>query len=89
MVLLSDDKSNIYELASPDKANDYLFAFEDTAPAFYMKRLVFVKESISSPYSFAGVFVADTYDYKRHIFKRIATKVKVIGDPVSRIEILD
>ena len=86
---ISADSTLIYEIAEPGKADDYLFTAGDTEPAFYMKRLAFVKESQKAPYRFAGVFVADEYNFKRHIFKRIAARVRLIGNPVTSIEILD
>ena len=86
---ISEDSALIYEIAEPGKTDDYLFSEGDTDPAFYMKRLAFVKESPKDSYRFAGVFIADEYNFKRHIFKRIATRVRLIGNPVTQIEILD
>lgn len=52
-------------------------------------RLVFAKPDLKEPYEFVGVFVSDKMDYLKHSYKRIATKVRLIGDPVYQIEILD
>lgn len=86
---INDDGTIIYEIAEPGRNEDYLFTAGNTKPAFYMNRLVFAKESTEAHYRFVGVFVADSYEYKRHVFRRIATRVKLIGNPVTRIEILD
>lgn len=86
---ISEDGSLIYEIAQPNKASDYLCDTGDISAAFYMKRLVFAKESSKAPYRFMGVFVADTFDYKKHVFRRIASKVRLIGNPVSKVEIIE
>lgn len=54
-------------------------------------RLVFAYDSDSGDYIFRGVFVGNNAATKdrNHIFTRIATKVRLIGNPVYDIEILD
>ena len=52
-------------------------------------RIVFVKPDLRSPYEFAGVYQSEKMNYLYHTFKRIATRVRLIGNPVVRIELLD
>ena len=52
-------------------------------------RLVFVKEDPKSPYKFVGVYKLDKKDYLHHTYNRIATRVRLIGNPVTSIELLD
>lgn len=54
-------------------------------------RLVFAYDSDSGDYIFRGVFVGNNLATKErsHIFTRIATKVRLLGNPVHDIEILD
>lgn len=54
-----------------------------------MLRLVFVKDSAKSPYRFAGVFKSGKMEFCKHTYCRIASKVKIIGNPVSKIELMD
>lgn len=52
-------------------------------------RLVFVKPNPQSPYVFSGVYKSGKMNYLHHTYERIATKVRLIGDPVHKIELLD
>ena len=52
-------------------------------------RLVFVKLTPRSPYQFVGVYRLGKRDYLHHIYERIATKVRLIGNPVNRVDLLD
>ena len=52
-------------------------------------RLVFVKPNPKSPYKFVGVYKTGKMRYLHHTYERIATKVRLIGNPVYRIELLD
>ncbi len=63
---------------------------EDTQH-YYGYDLIFAKEPGGGAYIFRGVFVRDTEkSYPNHgVSKRIGTKVRVIGKPADRIEILE
>ena len=52
-------------------------------------RLVFVKPDSKSPYKFMGVYRSGRMDHLHHTYERIATRVRLIGNPVNRIELLD
>ena len=53
--------------------------------------LIFAKEPKGGPYIFRGAFIPDDEKTReRHyVSKRIGTKIKLIGKPADRIEILD
>lgn len=53
--------------------------------------LVFAKEPNNGPYIFRGVYVQDKEKTSLNhiVLKRVATKVKVIGAPATRVELLD
>lgn len=53
--------------------------------------LIYTKDPNDGPYIFRGVFIADmekSYT-NHHVSKRVGTKVKLIGKPAYKIEILD
>ncbi|MCR5812859.1 MAG: hypothetical protein K6G34_16050 [Lachnospiraceae bacterium] len=52
-------------------------------------RLVFVKPDPKSPYKFVGVYRSGKMRYLHHTYERISTKVRLIGNPVYRIELLN
>ena len=52
-------------------------------------RIVFVKSDSKSPYKFMGVYRSGKMDHLHHTYVRIATKVRLIGNPVNRVELLD
>ena len=52
-------------------------------------RLVFVKPDSKSPYKFMGVYRSGRMEHLHHTYERIATRVRLIGNPVNRIELLD
>lgn len=84
---ISSDDENIYERAKQSK-NDYL---QDIP---YMKdciRLVFMEIPAVGAYVFKGAFVGNPAEMKEgdHTFTRIATRVRLIGNPVYDIELLD
>ena len=83
---VSDDGNTIYEVAEPTRHIDWIQ--EDKHPMDVI-RLVFVKPDPKRPYRFAGAFVNGKMDHLNHTYRRIATKVRVIGDPVRRVELLD
>lgn len=52
-------------------------------------RLVFVKPDPKSPYKFVGVYRSGKMRHLHHTYERISTKVRLIGNPVYRIELLN
>ncbi len=52
-------------------------------------RIVFIKETPKSPYKFVGVYRFGKIEHLHHTYERIATKVRLIGNPVTTIELLD
>lgn len=81
-----DNGDTILEVAEPTRHSDWMDIDKHDLRVI---RLVFVKPSPKEWYRFAGVFVNGKMDYLKHSYKRIATKVKLIGDPVYKIELLD
>ena len=84
---ISPDNTNIYE-RSITSSKDYIYDFP------YMKdciRLVFMKCSNKGSYVFKGAFVGNPAKMKdgEHTFTRIATRVRLHGNPVYDIELLD
>lgn len=64
--------------------------YEDKSKHNWKYDLIFSKE-IGGHYYFRGVFVGDSEHSapNHHVSKRIATKVKLIGCPARRLELLD
>lgn len=58
---------------------------------YYGYDLIFAKEPDGGPYIFRGVFILDAEKTvpNHSVSKRIGTKVRLIGKPASKIEILD
>lgn len=83
---VSNDGNMIYEVAEATRHSDWMDEDKHVIDGI---RLVFVKPDPHEPYRFVGVFVSDQMDYLKHSYKRIATRVKLIGDPVYKIELLD
>lgn len=84
---VSADGKTIYEVAEPTRHTDWMDEDKHVLDGI---RLVFVKPDPHEPYRFIGVFVSKKMDYLRHSYKkRIATKVRLIGDPVYKIELID
>ena len=54
-------------------------------------RVIFAREPDNGPILFRGVYVQDEdqSEYKHYVFKRIATKIRIIGNPAYDIEMLD
>lgn len=83
---LSSDKSYIYEIAEPGKECDWTDEYPESADEM---RIAFVKDSPQAPYRFVGVYKNDCMKHMKHSYKRIATKIRLIGNPVFQIELLD
>lgn len=83
---ISEDNNTIYEVAETTRHADWMDTDKHDLNAI---RLVFVKPSPSLPYVFKGVYINDQMDFLHHSYRRIATRVRLIGDPVTRIELLE
>lgn len=85
---LSSDGSYFYEIADEGRTSDWT----DISPADpNTVRLIFskAKNNPDCPYVFNGAYINESMDYMKHTYKRIATKVKLIGNPVYKVELLD
>ena len=53
--------------------------------------LIFAKEPKGGPYIFRGVFLKNKKKstHRHHVYDRIGTRVRLIGQPTERVEILD
>lgn len=83
---ISPDGNTVYEIAEAKKSRDWM---QEDNGFFEGLRIIFVKPSPKEPYKFVGVFENGTMRFLRHDYKRIATKIKLIGNPVHTIELLD
>ena len=84
--VLSEDGTEIYEIAENDRQEDWISEESKLPPVL---RIVFVKQDRNSPYKFVGVFENGKMDFCNHTYRRIATKVELVGNPVNRIHLLD
>lgn len=89
---ISYDETKIYEIIdgpngidATETSNADIYGYNYR----YGYRLVFIKEDPKSPYRFVGVFKPSRMEHNNHTYERIATKIKLIGNPVTSIEILD
>ena len=83
---ISEDEEHIFEVADKNKHEDWTDVHEELVSGL---RIVFVKPSPKDPYRFVGVFEDESIEYMKHSYKRIATKIRLTGDPVYKIEMLD
>ena len=81
---ISADGKTIYEIAESTRETDWTHSTESD-----FIRIAFLKESPKSPYKFVGVFENENMDFLKHSYRRIATKIKLIGDPVTEVQLLD
>ena len=84
--ILSEDGTKLFEIAEPTRHEDWMEIHEQWE---YTIRLIFVKPDPKSPYKFIGAFKPGRMDHLRHTYERIATRVRLIGDPVSSVELID
>ena len=84
--ILSDDGRHFYEESEDSTAVDWMDIDDSGSKAL---SLIFVREKRNTPYKFIGVFEAGKMEHLNHTYDRIATRVKLIGNPVNRIELLD
>lgn len=75
----------IHEDAEDTRHEDWISIAKHDLSAL---RLVFVKPDPQEPYRFVGVYRSGKMGFLHHTYERIATKVKLIGDPVNKIELL-
>ena len=85
--VLSEDGSELYEVADNGRNEDWISADYDANERIL--RIIFVKPDSKSPYKFAGVFENGKMDFCNHTYRRIATKIRLIGNPVTSIKLLD
>ena len=54
-------------------------------------RIIFAREPDNGPILFRGIYVQDQSEtaYKHYVHKRVATKIRIIGNPAYDIEMLD
>lgn len=54
-------------------------------------RIIFAREPDNGPILFRGIYIPDEKEstYKHYVFNRIATKIRIVGDPAYDIEILN
>lgn len=83
---ISEDCTEIFEIAEDTSMEDWILNHEDYAGNL---RIVFVKESPKEPYRFVGVFTDHKMNHLNHCYKRVATRIRLIGNPVHQIELLD
>lgn len=83
---ISDDGKHFYEKSENSMAVDWIDIDDSGSKAL---SIIFVQEKRNTPYKFVGVFKAGEMEHLNHTYDRIATRVKLIGNPVSRIELLD
>lgn len=84
--IISDDGTIIHEKADGDRTQDWMEIDKHELNAL---RIVFIKPSSSMPYKFAGVFVNKSMKHLNHTYQRIATRIRLIGNPVRKVELLD
>ncbi len=83
---ISENEEYIYEVADYDRNEDW--TEEDGGSHENKYRIVFIKETPDTPYRFVGVFEDCKMEHLNHSYKRIASKIRLIGDPVYKIELL-
>ena len=83
---ISPDGRYIYEDAAPTRKEDWL---HNDSPLNGNYRIVFIKKSPQDPYKFVGVFKDDVRDYMHHRYLRVAKKIRLIGNPVWKIGVLE
>ena len=83
---LWNDGKEIHEDAEDTRHEDWIPIAKHDLSAL---RLVFVKTGLREPYRFVGVYRSGKMNYLHHTYDRIATRVKLIGNPVNRIELLN
>ena len=83
---LSDDGIHFYEKLENPGDEDWMNIDDSGAKAL---SLIFVKAKRNTPYRFVGVFKAGKMERGNHTYDRIATRVKLIGNPVRNIELID
>lgn len=84
--ILINDGEEIHEDAEATRNEDWIPIGTLSLPVL---RIVFVKSDPKSPYKFVGVYRSGKMEHLHHTYERIATRVRLIGNPVNRIELLD
>ena len=84
--ILSDDGEHFYEKSEDSTAVDWMDVDDSGSKTL---SIIFAQEKRNAPYIFVGVFKAGKMEHLNHIYDRIATKVRLIGNPVNKIELID
>ena len=84
---MSEDGCELYEVADNGRQEDWMTADDDAEERIL--RIIFVRPDAKSPYRFVGVFENGKMDFCNHTYRRIATKIRLIGNPVTSIKLLD
>lgn len=83
---ISKDENEIYEIAETERKQDWKLFSPELLNKY---RIVFVKETKDSWYRFVGVYKDYDMSNLKHTYKRVAAKIKLIGNPVYQIELLN
>lgn len=83
---ISSDGKEFYEINEDKNAADWINVDKSGTE---MLSLIFAKPDYKSPYRFLGVFKTGKIEHLKHTYERVSTKVKLIGNPVYRIENLE
>ena len=83
---ISSDGEYIYEVAEENRDTDWIDEGKRDVNGI---RLVFAKADPKKPYRFMGVYVSDKMKPLRHTYRRIATRIRLIGNPVTKVVLLD
>lgn len=83
---ISRDKEYVYEIADYDRKEDWIDQNDNNSEKKY--RITFVKEAPDTPYRFVGVYEDYKMEHLNHTYKRVSSKIKLIGDPVYKIQLL-
>ena len=83
---ISENGEYIYEVADYDRNEDWVDVDDGSHVKKY--RIVFIKETPETPYRFVGVFEDCKIEHLNHSYKRICSRIRLIGNPVYKIELL-
>lgn len=83
---ITSDGNLIYEIAEKERTSDWVDEGKYDISAV---RLVFAKTDSKSPYQFVGAFATFNVEHCNHLYIKVASKVRLLGNPVSEIELLD
>ena len=85
--VVSEDGNEIYEVAESIRHEDWIN--DENQDRVENMRIVFVEPDPKSSYKFVGVFRSSKVTHCNHTYERIATKIRLIGNSVTKVELLD